>query len=180
MVETPDDIRGLITMPGTGGFLVSMYIGELEVHQFLLIDTDGTSSSGNFATEKLKFFIPNEGATFASNVLFGCGRVINEPHPEISGVMGLGYGGKSVATQIGTKFSYCIGSIRDPYYAYNRLIIGNGAKMIGTMTPLDLHNHIYYLTLERISVGRRDLPISRRVFQRTRRGNHGVIIDSGS
>ncbi|KAK2995966.1 hypothetical protein RJ640_026005 [Escallonia rubra] len=120
------------------------------------------------------------GATIASNILFGCGRVVNEPHTEISGIMGLGHGGTSVVTQIGTKFSYCIGSVRDPYYLLNRLIIGSGANMIGKLTPLDLHNSYYYLTLESISIGHRDLPISPRVFRRTPRGDRGVVIDSGS
>ncbi|KAK3022844.1 hypothetical protein RJ639_046664 [Escallonia herrerae] len=238
MVETPDDIRGVITAPPEGAFLVNMFIGQPGVQQFLVLDTgssttwvhcfpcigcnsihpifnpsqsltyyalpcnhdpycaancdhqrnwctysesymDGTSNSGNFATEKFTFVIPNVGATIASNILFGCGRMVNEPHIEISGVMGLGYEEISVVTQIGTKFSYCIGSVRDPYYPYNRLIIGSGANMIGKLTPLDLHNPYYYLTLESISVGHRDLPISPRVFRRTSRGDRGVVIDSG-
>ncbi|KAK3035621.1 hypothetical protein RJ639_033149 [Escallonia herrerae] len=239
MVGTPDDIRGVITAPSSGAFLVSMLIGQPGVQQFLVLDTgssitwvscfpcigcnsihpifnpsqsltyyalpcnhdpycaancdhqrnwctysesymDGTSNSGNFATEKLTFVIPHVGATIASNIFFGCGRVVNEPRLEISGVMGLGYGGTSVVTQIGTKFSYCIGSVRDPYYLLNRLIIGSGANMIGKLTPLDLHNSYYYLTLESISVGHRDLPINPRVFQRTPQGDRGVLIDSGS
>ncbi|KAK2972545.1 hypothetical protein RJ640_014269 [Escallonia rubra] len=241
MSKTPDGVRGIM-FAGDGVFLVSMYVGNPPLHQFLLMDTgssitwlhclpcigctttipiydqsrsstyyplpcdydpycaancdtrrnectfrvvyaDGASSSGNYATENLMFYIENEGQTFASNIIFGCARAVNEPYPDISGIMGLGYGGYgeiSLATQVGTKFSYCIGSIQDPNYAHNRLVVGDGAVLVGRSTPLDLDMGHYFLTLVGISVGNEQLPINPRVFRRRWPGTGGVIIDSGS
>ncbi|KAK2981657.1 hypothetical protein RJ640_027112 [Escallonia rubra] len=237
MVEAPERIRGAM-FAGTGSFLVSMLIGEPNVHQFVWMDTgssllwvhcipctgcntnnpifnpslsstyypipcdhdpycaahcdhqrnwctyseyyaDGASTSGNYAEEKLTFRIQNEGITTAPVILFGCGRVMNEPNREISGVMGLGSVKESLASQLGTKFSYCIGNIREQIYEHNRLIIGNGAALLGASTPLDMYNDLYYVTLESISIGGIPLTIAPRVFQRTTHGG-GVIIDSGT
>ncbi|KAK3030332.1 hypothetical protein RJ639_038965 [Escallonia herrerae] len=237
MVKAPENIRGVM-FAGTASFLVSMFIGEPKVHQFVWMDTgsslmwvhcipcigcntynpifnpslsstyyelpcnhdpycaahcdhqrnwctysesyaDGASTSGNYATEKLTFLVENEGVTTAANIVFGCGRVMNEPNREINGVMGLGYGSESLSKQLGTKFSYCIGDIADRNYAYNRLIIGNGAALLGAWTPLDMYLNLYYVTLDSISVGGIPLAINPLVFQRTARGG-GVIIDSGT
>ncbi|KAK3036324.1 hypothetical protein RJ639_031731 [Escallonia herrerae] len=237
-IETPANVRGLV-LAGTGSFLVSMSIGEPQVHQFLYMDTasdlvwlhcipctgchtdnaifnpslsstyyplpcnydsycaehcnheknwclflaryaDEASATGNFAEEKFTFSIANEGITTARNVLFGCGREINEPNREINGVMGLGYGEESLAKQLGNKFSYCIGNIADRNYMHNRLIIGNGAVLVGGWTPLVIRNDLYYLRFESIKVGHRTLAINPRVFQRTPQGRRGLIIDSGT
>ncbi|KAK3036106.1 hypothetical protein RJ639_031687 [Escallonia herrerae] len=120
------------------------------------------------------------GITTARNVLFGCGREINEPNREINGIMGLGCGEESLAKQLGTKFSYCIGNIEDRNYMHNRLIIGNGAVLVGGWTPLVIRNDLYYLRFESIKVGHRTLAINPRVFQRTPQGHRGLIIDSGT
>ncbi|KAK3036323.1 hypothetical protein RJ639_031730 [Escallonia herrerae] len=237
-METPEDVRGL-ALAGTGSFLVSMSIGEPQVHQFLYMDTgsslvwvhcipctgcntdnpifdpslsstyypfpcnhdsycaencdheknwclfsikyeDEASAAGNFAEEKFTFSVPNEGITTASGISFGCGRKMNEPYREISGMMGLGYGEGSLAKQIGTKFSYCIGSIEDRNYMHNRLIIGNGAVLVGSWTPLVIRNALYYLRFESIKFGSDTLAINPRVFQRTPQGRRGLIIDSGT
>ncbi|KAK3024362.1 hypothetical protein RJ639_043688 [Escallonia herrerae] len=104
---------------------------------------DGASTSGNYAAEKITFHIENEGVTTVVDIVFGCGRVMNEPNREINGVMGLGYGSESLAKKLGTKFSYCIGDIGDQNYEYNRLIIGNGAALLGAWTPLDVYLNLY-------------------------------------
>ncbi|KAK2991369.1 hypothetical protein RJ640_024042 [Escallonia rubra] len=112
--------------------------------------------------------------------MFGCGRVVREPNHEVNGVMGLGNGHLSLARQQGMKFSYCIGNINDRNYIHNKLILGNGARLLGGSTPLDLYADLYYLTLESISFDGRNLAISPTVFQRTQQGNGGVLIDSGA
>ncbi|KAK3035654.1 hypothetical protein RJ639_033182 [Escallonia herrerae] len=114
MDETPEGIRGA-----------------------MLAGTDGASSSGNYATEKLTFITTEVGST-ASNIRFGCGRVIQEPDPHLSGVMGFGYAETSLAKQLANKFSYCIGNIHNPDYSYNRLILGDGAIIRGDSTPLEV------------------------------------------
>ncbi|KAK3028576.1 hypothetical protein RJ639_039267 [Escallonia herrerae] len=141
--------------------------------------TDGASSSENIATEKLTFITTEVGST-ASDIRFGCGRVIQEPDPQLSGVMGLGYAETSLANQLANKFSYCIGNIHNPDYSYNRLILGDGAIIRGDSTPLEVYKTFYYLTLEGISVGDNRLPIDPHVFQRSRHGHGGVLIDSGT
>ncbi|KAK3035652.1 hypothetical protein RJ639_033180 [Escallonia herrerae] len=147
---------------------------------YSIIYEDGTSSSGNVATEQLTFFTTEAGSTTVSNIVFGCGRVIQEPDPLLSGIMGLGYATTSLANQLANKFSYCIGNIHDPYYSHNRLILGNGAIIRGDSTPLEVYGNAYYLTLEGISVGDYQLPIDPRVFRRSQHGHGGVIIDSGT
>ncbi|KAK3036321.1 hypothetical protein RJ639_031728 [Escallonia herrerae] len=119
---------------------------------------------------------------FAGAGSFYVSMSIGEPRPnrEVNGVMGLGNGHLSLARQQGTKFSYCIGNIDDRNYMHNRLILGNGAKLLGSSTPLDLYVDLYYLTLESISFDGRNLAISPTIFQRTQQGNGGVLIDSGA
>ncbi|KAK2988073.1 hypothetical protein RJ640_002014 [Escallonia rubra] len=147
---------------------------------YRVVYADGASTSGNYAKESLMFYIENEAQSYASNILFGCAHVVNEPYSDISGVMGLGYGGISLANQIGNKFSYCIGSILDLNYVHNRLVLGDGAVLLGDSTPIDLYNNHYYLTLEGISVDNELLPINPRVFRRSQSGTGGVLIDSGA
>ncbi|KAK2991371.1 hypothetical protein RJ640_024044 [Escallonia rubra] len=147
---------------------------------FSQLYADGTFSSGNYAKEKFEFDIPNEGSKVLLNVMFGCGRVVHEPNSEINGVMGLGNGYQSMSRQLGGKFSYCIGNIDDRNNMNNRLILGSGARLLGASTPLDMYNDLYYLKLEGISFDDHNLPISPTVFRRTRRGNGGVLIDSGA
>ncbi|KAK3035651.1 hypothetical protein RJ639_033179 [Escallonia herrerae] len=147
---------------------------------YLVRYQDGASSSGNYATEELEFLTTEAGSTTASNIIFGCGHIIQEPNPQLSGVMGLGYAEESLANQLANKFSYCIGNIHDLYYSHNRLIVGNEAIIRGDSTPLEVYANFYYLTLEGISVGGNRLQIDPHVFQRSRQGHGGVFIDSGS
>lgn len=143
---------------------------------------DGTTSSGNVASEKLTFLTSDEGTTTTSDVIFGCGHdsVSNFRYDQRSGFLGLGPGDTSLVTKLGSKFSYCLGNIDDVAYPYNQLILGDGAKIEGNPTPLDVFNSYYYLTLEGISVGDKRLNIDPQVFQRKPSGSGGVIIDSGS
>ncbi|KAM1084312.1 hypothetical protein FF1_022715 [Malus domestica] len=81
---------------------------------------------------------------------------------------------------MGSKFSYCIGSIRDPNYPHNKLVLGDGAKIEGTSTPIQVYNELYYLTLESISLAERRLEIDPEIFKRTESGSGGTVIDSGT
>ncbi|KAM1833158.1 hypothetical protein ACFX13_023009 [Malus domestica] len=81
---------------------------------------------------------------------------------------------------MGSKFSYCIGSIRDPNYPHNKLVLGDGAKIEGTLTPIQVYNELYYLTLESISLAERRLEIDPEIFKRTESGSGGTVIDSGT
>lgn len=97
-----------------------------------------------------------------------------------NGVFGLGgYPYVTMATQLGNKFSYCIGDINDPLYSHNHLVLGDGAYIEGDSTPLEINFGHYYVTLQGISVGTKRLNIDPNAFKMTWDGRGGVLIDSG-
>ncbi|KAM7470035.1 hypothetical protein LguiA_008218 [Lonicera macranthoides] len=151
-------------MADYGVFLVNISFWEPPVPQLLVMDTgssttwikcrpcssynecpffkiyaDQTISSGNLATEQLTFGTSDEGIATISNFIFGCAHDFKENHDySYNGIVGLiGDGATfSLVKQLGSKFSYCLGSVNDPYYNYNRLILGNGSIFEGSSTPL--------------------------------------------
>ncbi|KAJ8750050.1 hypothetical protein K2173_013965 [Erythroxylum novogranatense] len=143
---------------------------------------EGPSSSGILSTERLTFEAPDDGKFVLSDVVFGCGhKTQNFVDEHFKGVFGLGNRAKaSLLKQMGSKFSYCIGDVRDPYYNFNHLIIGDSARLEGFSTPVKIINGLYYLTLVGISVGGNMLDINASTFQKTPGVNNGVIIDSGT
>lgn len=142
---------------------------------------DGSTTSGNLATEDMVFETTDQGTVTVSPVVFGCGHWNRGRFDgQQSGILGLGAGDISVVSLLGSRFSYCIGDLFDPHYTHNQLILGDGAKMEGTSTPFDTLNGFYYVTLEGISVGEKRLDIEPGVFQRRESGQGGVIMDSGT
>ncbi|KFK29560.1 hypothetical protein AALP_AA7G149800 [Arabis alpina] len=98
---------------------------------------DGTQSRGTLVKETLTF-----------NTIYG------------TGILGLGYGELSLVHRFGKKFSYCFGSLYDPLYPHNVLVIGdNGANFLGDTTSLEIENSFYYVGIEAISLGGILLPI---------------------
>ncbi|XP_025665319.1 aspartic proteinase CDR1 [Arachis hypogaea] len=85
----------------------------------------------------------------------------------------------SLASQIGHKFSYCIGSLADKSSNYNQLILGEGADLEGYPTHFQALRGMYYITMEGISVGERRLDIPPATFEMKENGAGGVIIDTG-
>ncbi|KAA8522703.1 hypothetical protein F0562_009135 [Nyssa sinensis] len=147
---------------------------------YLVKYEDGTGSIGNLATEKLTFMTSDDGITNVPNMVFGCGHNNVGKLGQPSGILGLNSHKTSLISQLGSRFSYCIGNIFDPHYNYNQLIIGDGEKIEGYTTPMAVYNDFYYLTLEGISVGEKLLDIDPETFRRTPSGKGGVIIDSGT
>ncbi|KAM7470034.1 hypothetical protein LguiA_008217 [Lonicera macranthoides] len=152
---------------------------------------DQTTSSGNLATEQqsraspaeqLTFTTSDEGTTTVSNFVFGCAHNFKEnQHYNFNGIVGLSDHGAtfSLVRQLGSKFSYCLGSINDPYYNYNRLILGNGSIFEGSSTPIYVNDY-YFLSLEGISIGESRLNIDPNIFKYTEKGTSGVLFDTGS
>ncbi|GLT38387.1 hypothetical protein SLA2020_126430 [Shorea laevis] len=140
---------------------------------------DGVTTAGAIATEKVSLTTSDEGTSSISDVVFGCGHDNRGYNGQPSGILGLGPV-SSLVSKLGSKFSYCIGSIKDPQYAYNQLILGDGAVLQGDNTPLEIYNSFYYLTMEGIRVGEKRLGIDPEVFKRTDTREGGVVIDSGS
>lgn len=145
---------------------------------------DYSSSSGTLGHDVLVFETADEGITRVNNIEFGCGHnIVYNADPGYSGILGLAlssHGGLSFASQIGQKFSYCIGSLTDKYYSYNQLVLGEGADFEGYSTNLQVHHGFYYVTMECISIGEKRLDIAQGAFEMKRDGTGGVIIDSGS
>ncbi|XP_056176870.1 aspartic proteinase CDR1-like isoform X2 [Syzygium oleosum] len=141
---------------------------------------DGITVKGLFGTETLTFETSDEGEAKISNMVIGCGHDNDGYNDQPSGIMGLGPENVSLATKMGSKFSFCIGSLKDPHYAHNQLILGDDAVTEGDSTPLEVFNNLYFLTLEGISVGGKMLNIDPAVFWRTPSGTGGVVIDSGT
>lgn len=122
----------------------------------------------------------DEGTTVIPHAVIGCAHDNDGFNGEPSGVLGLGPSRLSLATKMGSKFSYCLGSINDPKYPHSVLVLGDGADVEGDVTPLEVFNDLYYITLESVSVGEKRLEIDPNVFKRTPEGKGGVVIDSGS
>ncbi|XP_038695456.1 aspartic proteinase CDR1-like [Tripterygium wilfordii] len=140
----------------------------------------GTKTAGIIGTEKLTFETSDEGETTIDNVIFGCGHDNDVKNGQPSGVLGLGPDSISLVSKLGSKFSYCVGSVRDPKYSFNQLNLGEGVIIEGGSTPLELFHTLYYVTLEGISLAENMLKIDPQVFRRTPSGTGGVVIDSGS
>ncbi|XP_030456277.2 aspartic proteinase CDR1-like [Syzygium oleosum] len=144
---------------------------------------DNSSTAGNLASEQATFETSDEGTVKLPIEVFGCGHVNkNFVTTQESGVLGLSYGYGNVPTlvsQLGSKFSYCIGNIHDPQNQDSHLILGDGAIMEGDPTTMLLDKGFYFVELQGISVREKKLQIDPEVFKRGPSGG-GVLIDSGT
>ncbi|KDO55326.1 hypothetical protein CISIN_1g038667mg, partial [Citrus sinensis] len=139
----------------------------------------GPETSVFVSTEQLTFKNTDESTIHVQDVVFGCGFSTNRNF-KFSGIFGLGIGRSSLVSQLNSSFSYCIGSLHDPDYLHNKLILGDGAIIDeGDATPLQFIDGHYYITLEAISVDGRMLDINPNIFKRDDSGG-GVMIDSGT
>ncbi|RXH71525.1 hypothetical protein DVH24_018880 [Malus domestica] len=143
-------------------------------HEYL----DGIKVAGLIGTKNFTFDASDKGISTVPNVVFGCAHDNDGYNGQPSGLVGLGPSNISLANHMGSKLSYCIGSIRDPNYPHNKLVLGDGAKIEGTSTPIQVYNELYYLTLESISLAERRLEIDPEIFKRTESGSGGTVIDS--
>lgn len=148
--------------------------------KFSLGYVDGTHVAGLMATEKLTFSTSDEGLTSVTDVIIGCGHNNNDFDRQQSGILGLGPNPISLVNKLDSKFSYCLGRIRDPNYMDNQLIFGDAADMEGFSTSLEVFNSLYYLNMEKIIVGEKALDINPETFKRTNSGAGGTVIDSGT
>ncbi|KDP38743.1 hypothetical protein JCGZ_04096 [Jatropha curcas] len=137
-------------------------------------------SVGVLATEQIIIHNSDGSTNAVPYVVFGCSHENgNYRDRRFTGIFGLGNGITSFVTQMGSKFSYCIGNVADSHYKYNQLVIGDGANIEGSSTPLEVVAGHYYVTLEGISVGEKRLNIDSTAFRSKRKGQ-AVIIDSGT
>ncbi|GAY64983.1 hypothetical protein CUMW_237750, partial [Citrus unshiu] len=121
----------------------------------------GPETSIFVSTEQLTFKNTDESTIHVQDVVFGCGFSTNRNF-KFSGIFGLGIGRSSLVSLLNSSFSYCIGSLQDPDYLHNKLILGDGA-----------------IIDEAISVDGRMLDINPNIFKMDDSGG-GVMIDSGT
>ncbi|KAK7281160.1 hypothetical protein RIF29_08894 [Crotalaria pallida] len=149
---------------------------------FNITYVDNSSALGTFSREMLVFETSDEGTTQVSNIEFGCGykNVHFKNDHEYNGILGLNTRPWSLASQLGQKFSYCIGSMLDKSYKYNQLVLGEGADLEGDSTSFLAFHHMYYITMEGISIGEKRLDITPEAFEFKTNGEGGILLDSGS
>ncbi|KAL2338560.1 hypothetical protein Fmac_013006 [Flemingia macrophylla] len=141
----------------------------------------GSSEGGQLTWETL-----DESIIRVPSLIFGCGRkfILSSNgylYQGINEVFGLGSGNFSLLPSFGKKFSYCIGDLRNTNYKFNKLVLGDKASTQGDSTALNVINGLYYVNLEAISIGGRNLDVDPTVFERsTTDNNGGVIFESGA
>ncbi|CAN1166773.1 Aspartic proteinase CDR1 [Linum perenne] len=98
---------------------------------------------GVYATDQLTFRTSNNSTAVVPNVTFGCSSLVaglgNNQDPRMTGVLGLGVGPKfkNLISDVGLKFSYCVSTLSDPTYPYNRLkgvILDTGSTLTSLYT----------------------------------------------
>ncbi|CAN1809492.1 Aspartic proteinase CDR1 [Linum perenne] len=139
---------------------------------------------GVYATDQLTFRTSNNSTAVIPNVTFGCSSLVaglgNNQDPRMTGVLGLGVGPKfkNLISDVGLKFSYCVSTLSDPTYPYNRLSFGDAVDLTGTRTPFFFNNGHYHLHLLNISLNWQTLNISDEVFRKM--SKEGIMVDSGT
>ncbi|OMO80132.1 Peptidase A1 [Corchorus capsularis] len=166
--------------------------------------SDGSATSGFFSKDTTTLKTSSGKEAKVEKLSFGCGFRITGPSVSGSsfngahGVMGLGRGPISFASQLGrrfgNKFSYCLMdyTLSPPPTSY--LIIGDGggdgdeqsaisksSKM--SFTPLlanPLSPTFYYIGIKSVKVNKAKLRIDPSVWSLDELGNGGTVMDSGT
>lgn len=136
---------------------------------------DSSFSVGFFAIDRLTL-TPSE---VVDSFMFGCGQNNRGLFGSTAGLLGLGRDPLSFVSQTAGKysryFSYCL-STKGGYDGHLTFGIGVSSAAV-KFTPFDSSkgNEFYFIEVESISVGGKQLPISPIVFKTA-----GMIIDSGT
>ncbi|TKY69410.1 Aspartic proteinase nepenthesin-1 [Spatholobus suberectus] len=149
---------------------------------------DGSATSGFFSRETATFNTTSRRQATVKNLAFGCGfKASGASFNGAQGVMGLGRGPISFASQLGRKFgntfSYCLldYTLSPPPKSY--LTIGAVSRKLFSFTPLvtnPFSPSFYYVSVESVSVDGVTLPISPSVWGIDADGNGGTVVDSGT
>ena len=143
--------------------------------QYIVKYGDGSSGTGTYSSDKLAL-----GSSSVSNFQFGCSQSEsgNLLEDQTDGLMGLGGGAQSLATQtagtFGKAFSYCLPPTPD---SSGFLTLGAATSGFVVKTPMLRSSEVpsyYGVRLQAIRVGGRQLSIPVSVF------SAGSIMDSGT
>ncbi|XP_059073584.1 aspartic proteinase nepenthesin-1-like [Cryptomeria japonica] len=146
---------------------------------------DGSFTSGDLAYETLSI-----GSSKVKGIAFGCGHD-NEGQgfSQGGGLVGLGRGGLSLISQLGSKaenmFSYCLLPITDSSSQTSTLFFGEGASLSGGAKTLPLIKSsiiptFWYIPITGITLNGKALDIPPGTFDLQSDGSGGMIIDSGT
>lgn len=158
---------------------------------------DSSNTTGDFALETFTVNLtsPNGKSELklVENVMFGCGHWNRGLFHGAAGLLGLGRGPLSFASQLqslyGHSFSYCLVDRNSNTSVTSKLIFGEDKDLLrhpdlnftsfvgGKENPVDT---FYYLQIKSVMVGGEILNIPQGTWALSPEGSGGTIIDSGT
>jgi aspartyl protease family protein len=156
---------------------------------------DGSNTTGDLALETFTVNLTAPGDSHSvENMIFGCGHWNRGLFHGAAGLLGLGRGPLSFASQLrslyGQTFSYCLVDHNSDLNVSSKLIFGEDKDLLkhpklnytsfvsaGNENPMDT---FYYVKVKNIIVGGERLPIPARTWDLSKDGVGGTIIDSGA
>ncbi|KAK8913596.1 Protein ASPARTIC PROTEASE IN GUARD CELL 1 [Platanthera zijinensis] len=158
---------------------------------------DHSNTTGDLATEVFTVNLTSPGGKTASrkvaDVIFGCGHWNRGLFHGAAGLLGLGRGPLSFASQLrslyGHAFSYCLVDRSSDLSVTSKLIFGEDPSLIAhpqlNFTSFaagkeNTSDTFYYLHIKGIKVGGEMLDIPTETWELSDNGAGGTIIDSGT
>ncbi|XP_022728170.1 aspartyl protease family protein 2-like [Durio zibethinus] len=158
---------------------------------------DSSNSTGDFALETFTVNLtsPSGKSEFrqVENVMFGCGHWNRGLFHGAAGLLGLGKGPLSFASQLqslyGHSFSYCLVDRNSDANVSGKLIFGEDKDLLShpelnfTSLVAGKENSVdtfYYVQIKSVTVGGEVLKIPEETWQLSADGAGGTIIDSGT
>ncbi|KHN35897.1 Aspartic proteinase nepenthesin-2 [Glycine soja] len=171
--------------------------GETQSCPYFYWYGDSSNTTGDFALETFTVNLTTpEGKPelkIVENVMFGCGHWNRGLFHGAAGLLGLGRGPLSFATQLqslyGHSFSYCLVDRNSNSSVSSKLIFGEDKELLshpnlnftsfvgGKENPVDT---FYYVQIKSIMVGGEVLKIPEETWHLSAQGGGGTIIDSGT
>ncbi|XP_027344178.1 aspartic proteinase nepenthesin-2-like [Abrus precatorius] len=158
---------------------------------------DSSNTTGDFALETFTVNLTTPKGKpelkLVENVMFGCGHWNRGLFHGAAGLLGLGRGPLSFASQLqslyGHSFSYCLVDRNSNSSVSSKLIFGEDKELLshpnlnftsfvgGRENPVDT---FYYVQIKSIMVGGEVLKIPKETWHLSSEGAGGTIIDSGT
>ncbi|CAN0913951.1 Protein ASPARTIC PROTEASE IN GUARD CELL 1 [Linum grandiflorum] len=161
---------------------------------------DSSNTTGDFATETFTVNLtsPSSGKsefTQVENVMIGCGHWNRGLFHGAAGLLGLGRGPLSFASQLqnlyGHSFSYCLVDRNSESNVTSKLIFGedktlmsrpelNFTSLVDSKENPNLVDTFYYVSIKSVVVGGETLDIPDETWNVSSDGSGGTIVDSGT
>ncbi|KAJ8753375.1 hypothetical protein K2173_019774 [Erythroxylum novogranatense] len=158
---------------------------------------DSSNTTGDFALETFTVNLTSVAGKSefkrVENLMFGCGHWNRGLFHGAAGLLGLGRGPLSFASQLqslyGHSFSYCLVDRNSDTNVSSKLIFGEDKDLLShpllNFTSLvagtgNMVDTFYYVQIQSIMVGGEVLNISEKTWQLSSEGAGGTIVDSGT